>query len=896
MTSKAVNRPVDPKVKEKDINQKLQLFGVYSAFANGKVPSNKQIDVALNSAIAHTSLSSPSKKISPEGQNLIADLRNVIEQAKVLALTKNSGNLLQDFIWHSQQIGKGQTSVPGAPVDKTTAQQHGNEAAQGFRTLGTLLITNGQFRKLLNDAVILARAVAGDAASNAASRVQPSEDQLNQLDHPADDNTWHDAPNLSRDNIRNQAKSQFNKQKPVGAADLQDAANDADRTAAQKQQAGADGQLAGQSGATDAAGTLKERASANVPEDTKNRGREAVDRTKNYLGEKLPKERREQTIWRLKKMVVEVQGHQDYQRAIETLLNLAETYGGHATNVSSQAGGTVKGAHADDHLRTAEADLMTLIERFANSTSSDDLFDSINTIYRDADKDPELKNFFKDLSAYVRKALKEEGFIMQDAANEEWNRLYDRGNFLLRERYRDHTNRILDEFKFLGDQFDQDPQNKQFAQSIQKLFNDLGNDEAGKPAFKPHLIKDLTNVILPAIFENVSYVPVPRIEYSDKMVDAVIENLVIESDNLTPNVFEFGSDNYVRWGRKQIGNKFSSKTLISVSGIQMDLRDVSYYIKKKEGFPAVTDKGVADIFLGGQGLSFKIKMATAEKKDRNHFFKIEKIDVDVKNIKVKLKQSNHKLLFNIFKPLLFQVIRPVLQKVLEKQIRESVTKADGIAWEIHQDVQRTAKAAQTPEDKAKNLYSRYYTSAQKRILQGKEKSEAAAADKKVNVAVTQEDSIFKNIKLPGGISTKATEYKQTAASGDKWESPIFSIGSAKESTNLPSVPSVQRKSHSTAKGGVRGEQNVGNTSSFTNEVNQSFGGQQTDLSLGQGGPGNTGNTGNTGTTGTTGTSGSTGAPGNTGTSGTTGTTTNGVDNTKGGTTLGANNPIVSGQA
>src|SRR5207248_2971322 len=123
--------------------------------------------------------------------------------------------------------------------------------------------------------------------------------------------------------------------------------------------------------------------------------------------------------------------------------------------------------------------------------------------------------------------------------------------FLLRQRYRNHTNRILDEVKFLGDQYDKDPQNKRFAAATQKLFTDLGNDENGKPVFKKHLVKDLSAVILPAIFENVRYVPVPRIEYSDPMVDAIVENLIVESDNLMPNVLEVTSDNYFRWGRKK---------------------------------------------------------------------------------------------------------------------------------------------------------------------------------------------------------------------------------------------------------------------------------------------------------------------------------------------------------
>lgn len=90
----------------------------------------------------------------------------------------------------------------------------------------------------------------------------------------------------------------------------------------------------------------------------------------------------------------------------------------------------------------------------------------------------------------------------------------------------------------------------------------------------------------------------------------MVENLVIEGDNLAPNQLEFGSDNYWRWGRKGIQNKNKNKVMLSVSGVQMDLKDVSYYVKKKQGFPSITDKGVVDIFLGGTGLSFKVAMET----------------------------------------------------------------------------------------------------------------------------------------------------------------------------------------------------------------------------------------------------------------------------------------------
>ena len=540
--------------------------------------------------------------------------------------------------------------------------------------------------------------------------------------------------------------------------------------------------------------------------------------------------------------------------------------------------------------------IKTLLERFANSTSADDLIDSINAVYRDADKDPELKGWFKSVDRFVRKCLKEQGFIMQDAATEEWNQLSEKGNYLLRDRYRDHTNHVLDEIKFFGSQFDEDAQNKRFAASVQKLFLDLGNDQNGKPTFKPHLVKDLSNVIVPGVFESVRYVPVPRIEYTDPMVDMIVENLVIESDNLAPNSFEFGSDNYFRWGRKTVTSKNKNKVMVSVSGVQMDLKDVSYYVHKKQGFPSIKDTGVMDIFMGGSGFSFKIAMETADKSDRQHFFKINTVTVDIKSLTIKLKQSKHKTLFNIFRPLMFAVLRPAVGKVLEKLIKDQVHNLDAKAYAIHQEAERAARAAQNDPENAPNIYNRYVTAAQKTMTKKQQQAQNAAADKKANVAMTQMDSIFPQIKLPGGISTKATEYKQLAAKGDKWESPVFSIGSAAETSNFPRLAPVSRKPHSATSGGVRGPQNL--------EPGQSTFGQaqpRTGPSYGQ--PGSYGQTDSYGQT----TGGSTGFGSqvdqafdspvkNTSTVPNGGISSGSIAGGQGHTTLGMNNPVLSGSA
>ena len=143
----------------------------------------------------------------------------------------------------------------------------------------------------MSDALILLRDIAGDSAQNAANVFRPNEDQLSQIDRAADDNTWHDVPKM--DNLRTQAKEKYQTNKPFGRSEVQNA------TEARNPDGTID--------TTAASSTLKDR----VPEDQKQKARETWDKTKGYMDKKMPKERREQTIWRLKKMVVEIQGHQD---------------------------------------------------------------------------------------------------------------------------------------------------------------------------------------------------------------------------------------------------------------------------------------------------------------------------------------------------------------------------------------------------------------------------------------------------------------------------------------------------------------------------------------------------------------------------------------------------------
>ena len=189
----------------------------------------------------------------------------------------------------------------------------------------------------MSDASVLLRDIAGDAAQKTATKINPSEDRLNQIDEPAADNTWHDVPDLSPANLKAQARDQYNKQKPLSRNDLQNAAGDATQAAhpgdsrdpadaaaleADARNQGTASGMDPQAGANNALGNLRGTASQNVPDETKDRARDTKNRTADYMKNKLPKERREQTVFRLKKMIVEIQSHSDCKPMCTNLFRL----------------------------------------------------------------------------------------------------------------------------------------------------------------------------------------------------------------------------------------------------------------------------------------------------------------------------------------------------------------------------------------------------------------------------------------------------------------------------------------------------------------------------------------------------------------------------------------------
>jgi hypothetical protein len=809
-SAKGLSAPTDPALKAADTERKMKFYGVIEAFRQGKFPSNSQIDETLRYVCANSPIDE--SKLSPDGKHLIEDVREIIETARLMVREKNEGELAQNFLFHTRHIdaqGHAQNfkELANDGPSREEAKNDGQAAAENLRTLAKLIYTSSETRKLLKDISIIGRDIAADAAIKAADHARPGEHELNQVDEPAPAGEWI-GPNGERYGANDpvpdtglaakRAQAKEAKEKAVAAkneaqANVQSEANDVasaaqahGQDAANRVDAANSNGNARQEGAgvaqekRDVAGSVATEKqnklkgalgnlTGKIPQEHKDRARQARADGREYFDGKFPQERRDRFIYRLKKVIVEQQRHRDYQEAVEFFLAQAESYQAHAKGVTASGGSKATDVRADPAFQQAENEMRTLLERFANGASMTPMFEAVNQIYLDAQEDPELREWFKALDRYVRRVLQEPGYVMKEQCDADGRQIRDSGKKFWSERYASHRENLFSEIEKFFTSYADDPLNVQFGQNWKKLTKDLFLNSDGNFELKPHLWQDITGVILPELLRNVGYIPIPRIEYTDNQLDLVIENLTLEGQNLLPNIVEVDMRNHFKLSAyEKIQNASQHSFWISFSQIQADLRDVAFYVNKKTGFPKIRDSGLADVVISGKGVSGKVHVESSTSNDR--VFVVKDVKAKVGKLTFAIRDSKHNMLYSIVRPLATGLIKKQIQKAIEDGIRSALTQLDA----QFVDIRERMDAAQGAEGQSKlDIIKDTFSSKKSEAESVKSKAEPKGTFQ----LVAKRDSKLVDWSSPNSIIEKQGLKADEAAKSDHggWKSDAFGI-------------------------------------------------------------------------------------------------------------------------
>lgn len=468
-------------------------------------------------------------------------------------------------------------------------------------------------------------------------------------------------------------------------------------------------------------------------------------------------------------VIVECQKHKDYQESIRWLLDYLEEYASHGSTIADHAKDSGQTLGSDNSLQQATSELRTLLERFANGQSMGIIGDAMHDLWEDAQKDEELRDWFKSVDGYVRRVLLDPGYVLEPGCNNEGNRLKESGRRFYDDKYKGHfdnlINRTADWFKAMGD----DPLNKRFGEDWARLTRDLLFDSEGSLKWKPELWMDIRKVILPNLIDQVGYIPIPRIEYTDDALDIVIENLALSGRNLFPNFVSMEAHNFVKFSPyNAIRDEHHHEFTLTFAQIQADMKDVAFYFRKKQGIPKLQDSGLADVLLGGHGLTITAHVASADK-DQTSVFHVKDVQVKVDTLKFSIRDSKHDLLYKTLRPLATGLVKKQLQKAIADSVRTALEYVDGQLVGVR-DRMAEAKADENRSrtQVLQELFQRKKDEAESVKSAAKEKKDERHSQFKI---VSKRDSVIIHDKgHPSGWINRAQEKQEAATTGEGWRS------------------------------------------------------------------------------------------------------------------------------
>lgn len=116
---------------------------------------------------------------------------------------------------------------------------------------------------------------------------------------------------------------------------------------------------------------------------------------------------------------------------------------------------------------------------------------------------------------------------------------------------------------------------------------------------------------------------------------------------------------------------------------------------KKSGWLSFEDEGLLDLAFNRKGISFDVVLDNASEEDRESFFVVRNVDVDISDLEYHIK-SNKSWMLYLCKPFVSALIKANLKSTLESQITSYLRDADLQLFGLQQRAIAATNAKPTP--------------------------------------------------------------------------------------------------------------------------------------------------------------------------------------------------------
>lgn len=706
--------------RETRLHEKLHTYQMLRAMSKGYMPTNEQVIVHLRSLLSADVLNPDSVDLSPSGRALVRTIKLWLQQFIVLLQHKNDKDQVQDFIWY---LTKARLEVDLEHIEQQAARNKFRADAlatyRSLQTVGSLLLTNADFRIFLSDLGTVGREVFRDTAftladvsKKAAEKVEPSKEDKEALKEANGDSR--PAPS--------------NKELQQEVTTISQAV-------------------------TEGAGEVLDEAGQSFTEHFKGEEQDAL-------------------VKRLKQTVLNLRQRTDYSESVSTLSLLIKRY---LLTYSHAAADTLQAVEEDTDTNP-EADralhnFWLLITSLGSQEAWDDVQKSFQAIVEDSKADPNFDELVKQLGNLVQDMLKDPDFF--DNAEDRFKKLRAKSNDLAGgSSIRDDLDAFFTKLQAAFHSVAEDEDIRKLIRTTDRIVHLLS--PAGEYT-NNELMSDSVNVFAPMIIQAIQFIPIPRVEVATPAIDLLLENLILEpgrtvnQSSFLPyklNVCTY-NDLEVKKARFRTTTSLKSLMNIKVSGMSIAADDLGYWFRVHSGILRLVDEGLAGFHVDERGVDISLDIEIC-RDQMEQIVTLRGVDVRIHRLNYNLRRSKFSFLAWLFKPL----IRPIVRKALEIKIAAAI--AEGLHTLNRELLYARERLRATRIANPTDLYT-FVRAVLARLVP------PPAPDVEARVGVTPGGGVFRGRYAPGSLVKLWEEEGQMAEQRvyeyerEGWKNDIFDV-------------------------------------------------------------------------------------------------------------------------
>ncbi|KAJ3120113.1 hypothetical protein HK098_004872 [Nowakowskiella sp. JEL0407] len=403
-------------------------------------------------------------------------------------------------------------------------------------------------------------------------------------------------------------------------------------------------------------------------------------------------EKKEEMADRLKQIMMQLQKNEDYQDAIEYFISLGERIRRYFISEVTAVHGSKSRAQARTNFQLAADELKIIFSNFAGGKSVEPLLGALRVFYENFSKDRRLHHLMTDVKLFLLQSLRDPNFLERADYRDDAQTLMNRSKDILNEKYQTETSDVVNEFQTLITAFRSDRLTRKLAADSSAVTKGLFMNSLvlnffslhfayyllrrGQPTIKTSLLNDVANVGIPLLFEQIKYIPIPRIEHRDENLHLIFDDVVLTSENTIPNLLEMKLEHTTVVGlRKVLPSVMGTSVRLGLYQIHCDIRDVPFYIKKR-GFPGVEDYGVLDLLVSGQGITVIADIGIDNYSSTQTL--IPRIQCHIDQLQINPHHTQHDAIYKSLLPTINKIAKVQIARSLENALYDQVMQFDAM--------------------------------------------------------------------------------------------------------------------------------------------------------------------------------------------------------------------------